>query len=275
MDTDPLEKLFKSANVVKLEEIKKEAMRREVLQFMQKNSVRPVTRGWFVSNIFAVRKFQVALASFLVLMLAGGAVSVNADTALPGDLLYPVKIRFNEKMKEVLAFSDQAKLEVNIGLVKTRLQEAEQLSVRGRNNSKSEAEVNNNFEIRANKVSKYIDKLRANNQGKEAVKVSTTFEASLKAHKKILDGLEKNAPTKISGSLIKNIEKITAQIPQLNVDVNPDNISDVKKKDESSGKDEGSGRGEGRDADASVNVDLRGGADVKANQGINSKNSLK
>src|SRR3989344_2537667 len=117
MNRDPVENLFKKADDVKLDKKKKDIIRQEVLFFMQKNPYQEgsVKKRWFDfylphSNNFRLKTSMVMFTVMFLFLLAGGVATVKADSTLPGDFLYPIKLGFNEKIKEMLAFSDESKL---------------------------------------------------------------------------------------------------------------------------------------------------------------------
>ncbi len=220
MNLDPIEKIFKPAQKVGLEEKRKDAIHQEVLRFMKAH---PLTqehmqqRNWFgfmVANMngFKLRIPAVALASLMLFLSVGGIASVKASFALPGDVLYPMKVGFNEKIEEVLAFSDTAKLNLNIRLAELRLQEAEKLTIQGRFNGSQETQLNSDFQDRVRKVSLYANQLHGVEDEKKLEVASVNFEAMLRAHGIIIDGLHKNTPHQASGPLVGNIESITSHI---------------------------------------------------------------
>ena len=98
MDFDPIEKLFKKGKEVALNERKKDAMQREILMFMEKNPINggAPKKSWFgFFGHFRLKTPMVSLASIMLVLLVGGITSVSANSALPGNFLYPVKVGFN------------------------------------------------------------------------------------------------------------------------------------------------------------------------------------
>ena len=193
MDFDPIEKLFKKGKEVALNERKKDAMQREILMFMEKNPINggAPKKSWFgFFGHFRLKTPMVSLASIMLVLLVGGITSVSANSALPGNFLYPMKVGFNEKIREVLAFSDEAKLEVSMALAELRLQEIEQLAIEGKKDSRNEAAINSNFNHHAKKASVYLDKLNETGNNEKIETMSANFEASLRAHKTIIESLQ-------------------------------------------------------------------------------------
>ncbi len=82
-------------------------------------------------------QFRMSMAGLLVFVLAGTGTVSAAQGALPGDLLYPVKVSINEKVEVALAPTPAAKVQVQVRLAERRVDEARELSVRGRLDKKT------------------------------------------------------------------------------------------------------------------------------------------
>lgn len=65
--------------------------------------------------------------ALLLLLIVGGGTGVVAEKALPGDVLYPVKIHVNENIQSALAVTAQGDAEVAIKQATRRLEEVEKL----------------------------------------------------------------------------------------------------------------------------------------------------
>lgn len=239
MNLNPIEKLFKKASTVGLNEKKKDVIRQEILLFMKKNPLKKESMkkrwfGFYVADFSNVRLKTPAImlaGMLLFLLVSGGITSAKASFALPGDFLYPVKLDFNEKIKEVLAFSDEAKLSVHIKLAQVRLQEFVKLSVQGRINGDNETQINSNFKNHSDKVFEYTGKLNTTNSSKKIEITATNFEASLRAQSIIIDGLQKNTADKSISSIVSNIENATSKISDFSADLNNKKDVNIKPSD--------------------------------------------
>ncbi len=83
----------------------------------------------FSQFLFVLKPLTVSFAA-LVLVCAGGVTSYAAESALPGDFLYPIKIYVNEAVQTSLAMSPESRARVDAKLAERRLQEAEGLAAR-------------------------------------------------------------------------------------------------------------------------------------------------
>ena len=97
------------------------------------------------SYVFLSPRYLVPLFVVLVVFIGGGTTSA-AQGALPGDLLYPVKVSINEKVEVALAQTPAAKAEVQVRLAERRVDEARELSVRGRLDEKTAKILTDDFD---------------------------------------------------------------------------------------------------------------------------------
>ena len=115
-----------------------------------------------------------------IALLFSGGVSFAAEGALPGDLLYPVKVGVNENVGQVLAFSTEAKAKYEAKIANKRVIEAERLVDEGKMTPERADELNARFEIRAEKARERFSKLEESMPG-VAIEANVNFQARLKA----------------------------------------------------------------------------------------------
>ena len=130
---------------------------------------------WFVS---APRRF--AYVAVAMLIFVGGGLSYAAEGALPGNPLYSLKVNVNEPVRGALAFSPEAKVDVEAQIVERRLAEVSSLSssVQELKPQLKEALLESaasHAETFANRLSQYENKV---NQ-EHAVNVSSKVESSI------------------------------------------------------------------------------------------------
>jgi hypothetical protein len=94
----------------------------------------------------------------LILMLAGGGVAFAAETTLPGDKLYPVKVGFTEPLRETIAFSASAKAYLEEIKIEKRLKEAAVLASQGRLTDSVNQEIQERIENSAKKVAHFVER---------------------------------------------------------------------------------------------------------------------
>lgn len=170
-----------------LQKEEKNAMRTRLIDFMNVHpslsTKRPALSSFFF-EMFSVRLLANALPAALVLALVvGGSISFAAEGALPGDLLYPVKVSVNESVRGAIAISSEAKTEWNSELIERRLQEAEELANEGKLDEDTRSEIESNIETHFADIETRIS---AEGDNDRAAEVSSRLETALRGHEQIL-----------------------------------------------------------------------------------------
>ena len=130
---------------------------------------------------------MVSVIVIIALVVTGGAgVSVVADNSLPGDALYAVKININEGFRSALAVGAEAEARLAAKLADRRLQEAEQLAVRGRLNAETAMVIKERFAVHVSTVVESTADLEAKSDFVAVTDVNSAFEANLRAHERVL-----------------------------------------------------------------------------------------
>lgn len=115
-------------------------------------------------SVFAIlaglntRHMQTAL--LIALMVTAGGTSFAAQNAVPGELLYPVKIGLNENLRGAVAFDANAKAELHAALLAERLEEAQTLADEGRLEGSLAIQVRKNIEAQFDRT--YLASAEAN-----------------------------------------------------------------------------------------------------------------
>ena len=102
-----------------------------------------------------------------VLFLGVGTTAL-ASQALPGDLLYGVKLSVNERVEGALKGGGSARAEWQIELAERRLQEAAEAAIDGQLSSNAQATVLVNFNAQMQGIEQHIIKLREEGRNEEA-----------------------------------------------------------------------------------------------------------
>lgn len=193
----------KSVADIRLTQEEKALGKQKLLKFMQANPVRisgaARHQSWSTlvrSNFnFLTKNFMKAflvkpLSAVLGVLIVGGiGTSFAAQGSMPGDVLYPVKVNFNEKVVAMVQLSTKAKAEVASAQAQTRLDEAEKLAEQGKLNSDVQTELTANFQEKVATTKDLVKQVRAENDNTGAKEVSDKLNASLKAHQKVLENL--------------------------------------------------------------------------------------
>lgn len=162
-------------------------------------------RAQIFNNFF---KFNTRSMTALIVTLAlviGGGTSYAAERAVPGDLLYPVKVEINEEFKSALAFSNEAEAELHTQLMKERLEEAETLAARGELNAETSSELSARLKNHYEEAKIRSDQAEASGNYETSATVRASLEGALRTHADVLSNLNVRISGNDSGSLITDI----------------------------------------------------------------------
>ena len=128
---------------------------------------------------------RVAASAFAVFLIIG--VPLIAERAVPGDTLYPVKVRFNEELRSTLALSPYEKVEWETERLERRIAEARLLASEGKLTEEVEAEVAEAVLAHTEAVEEELAELRADD-AEEAALAEIAFESALEVQSVVLAG---------------------------------------------------------------------------------------
>lgn len=160
----------------------------------------PAPAGW----LFSLR--QVAALSFAVALLLGSGISYAAESALPGQVLYTVKVHMNERVRGSLARSSRSRAHWQVRLAERRLEEGEALAARGHLTTEIRESIRVRFRDHAQQVALHLDSLLSAEQMETAAEVSADFEAALHAHETVIARIERaQGRVNSAGSLLSDV----------------------------------------------------------------------
>lgn len=138
---DPLTKFTKQLRAITLSDTERAVLRASLLANMRENvAQRPAVSLWL--QFFFSKPVQAAFLSVIIVIGYGGSVSLAAEGALPGDILYSVKTRVTEPVARLItATSPAAEAKFETRLLEKRLEEAESLETNKKLDPKITQEV--------------------------------------------------------------------------------------------------------------------------------------
>jgi hypothetical protein len=215
-----LKKIANQAGRTILSEASKRRIRSDLEMFIDERAVRvePDSRHIFQKPLIMLRRFKFMpyIATIMLVALFGGGTSVAAQSSLPGDFLYPVKIQINEEVRSFLAFSPESKVRVEIDRVQARLEEAETLMKKGKFDTEARQSVESNLVDRVSAISYKISDIKTNNQ---------ELAESLKSeYETILDTGQKNIFAQVAVEISPTSAE--AQELEINAEVFRDAVSE-------------------------------------------------
>ncbi len=143
----------------------------------------PAAASW--QDIFS-RRFLVPVGSLALIILVGAGTSLAAESALPGEPLYAVKVNVSEPIAGALIISDVAKAQWQTEIAGRRLEEADKLAIAHQLNDGAKTELEANFKQSAEAAARKIAVLSEKGNTAAASNISTEFASTLKAHAEIL-----------------------------------------------------------------------------------------
>ncbi len=174
---------------LKLTPAEKEQLRFNLLQQL---AITPANNWWWQWSIL----IRIGVPALAVLLLVGGIASA-AEGALPGQLLYPVKVNITEPISGKLAITTKAKAEWETKKVSRRLVEAESLVIANKLDEKTQDKLESRWEEASSTFAGLVQKLEEDDDKKEEVaKVKLDFDKEIKNHEQILNKVRKDKKDK-------------------------------------------------------------------------------
>lgn len=192
-------------------------------------------------STFFTYKNLVAIAAIIALIISGGGTSFAAASSLPGDALYGVKINVNEEVKSLIAIGPDAKTKVEANRVKERLNEAEELSAKGKLTTRNQAIIKQNIKKHTTTLKQNVAILASEKKTEEATHVIDDLKNSLDQHEAALHdisnaGITKKAMATSTGEISSesdHIDDIINTVMETKAEINTlkDALDDSSKSD--------------------------------------------
>ena len=163
----------------------KNAMKARIFGMPSPAQISPKQSPYFIFSFQFMQARILAPLAVVLVVFAGGGTAAAAQGALPGDVLYPVKISVNEAVEAALATTPVARAEVSVKHTVRRVEEAEVLAARGELTAETGEKLAATFEVHAQSASELADKVEAEDPA-AAESLRTKLESSLSAHGEIL-----------------------------------------------------------------------------------------
>jgi len=126
--------LHHASQAIRLTAAEKQEGRAELLSFLRAHPVQAqrLPLHWFqvLGSFLQLHIPAMALAALLIFI--GGGAAYAVEYSLPGDILYPMKVRVIEPLRERLLWSPTARAVWTLRRVERRLEEVDELALSGR-----------------------------------------------------------------------------------------------------------------------------------------------
>lgn len=192
---------------VGLTDLEKKNMRSAIYSFVTKQQ--PVRKPFFNRHInwrgeknffLLILNSKPMIASIIaaVLIAFSGGTAAAAENTVPGDLLYPVKVKINEEVRSALALTSEAKINWENRRAERRLEETEKLAGENKLTTTTATMLAEKFQEFADKADDRLEKLQASGKltDEQIEKIKENFEVAVKAHEEVLTRIQDKEITK-------------------------------------------------------------------------------
>lgn len=199
------EQLKKQAETVRMSAPERDALRERLLAYMDYHPLPAaapragILRRFASGQSWYVGRFVGVMAVMLLIV-----VPALAENALPGDTLYPIKIRFNEELRGAMTSSPYQKVEWETERLERRLAEAQLLADDGRLTPAAEADVAKAIKQHTEAAKASIDTIRRSDKDEAAlaeITLSSTLEVSQELLTKREEKTDRTASSTLSGAV--------------------------------------------------------------------------
>lgn len=192
------EQFNKKANGIRMRSGERAELRERLISYMEyhplPNNLKPTTakkaNTALVSEPFAAFRFDMSVVrafAGIFAMILVVVVPVMAERSVPGDVLYQVKVQFNEELRSTLTISPYAQVEWETERLERRLAEARLLATAGKLTDEVEAEVATAIKTHSDKAKEGIAKLRETDAD-EAALAEIAYASALAVQSEVLEG---------------------------------------------------------------------------------------
>ncbi len=143
------------------------------------------------------------MAGALGLAVVFGGTSFAAQGALPGDVLYPIKIHVNEKIDSLLAFGPKNSAITGAKHALERIQEEEKLSAQNKLTPDIKSRLEDDFSSEVENMNKNVKNLEDKGDVQAVLNINRNFNEDLSHHYDALIDLSDTSAT--SGRAINTI----------------------------------------------------------------------
>lgn len=153
MNDEELKKSVEGIKRVSLNESERTRIQNSLIQYINLNPIQNKKPISFINNAldFLVHtpirgNYAYALTFVFVLFFSASALAYKAESALPGERLYGVKINVNETIRDSVTITPQAKVLWEVEKIDRRLEEVEKLAKEKKLDRKSSQSIEDNLD---------------------------------------------------------------------------------------------------------------------------------
>lgn len=165
------------------------------------------------SFVFWFRHSRLVPAIALVLIVAlGTGTSFAAEGAVPGDLLYPVKIKINEPVRNIVKLTPEARAHWEEEKINRRLKEAETLATREELDEKTRSEIEALLEDHVKSFEDTIDQVEKFNNERQIKEVQKELNKTIDDYSSKLEEEDEREEKTWEAEQQKELRKIEVRV---------------------------------------------------------------
>ncbi|MEK7644455.1 MAG: DUF5667 domain-containing protein [Patescibacteria group bacterium] len=190
-----MKKIFKQLKRERLTLSEKSEMKTKLNLFVRENPIiQPTAETADRMDFFRLfqtrRRLAFAGAMIAVALTIMSGTAYAAEESLPGDILYPIKINVNEKIRTAITLNSESRVAWEVKKTERRLEEMEKIAARGNFDQKEQEKLEVNLSAQANLTRRRIESLeKTENEGK-IERFSADLEKSLKKSRRLIEEIE-------------------------------------------------------------------------------------
>lgn len=168
-----------------------------------------------------------ATAAILIAVMIGGGTSFAAENAVPGDVLYPVKVEVNENVKSALAVSNAAEAKLQARLAQERLEEAEQLAAEGRLDAESSAVIRTRLQRHYEAAIERSERAETEANAEVAAEVRATLEGAFRSYADVLSRIDAGGDGSAGADIVSDLNAYADAVADARATATVDANTDV------------------------------------------------
>lgn len=192
--SDNIKNFIRAVKQIRMTEAERAVMRAHLSPLSAAEAPR---RSPYFSRLSFPHVLKVASLVVLFLVLGVSGLSYASASALPGELLYNIKIHFKEPIEEKLAFSPEKRIALREQRINARFSEVETLIKEKKITPADKTQADTNIEQTKQEISADLEEInKADPQA--ATDAKTDLDASIQASQQKIDNLIQQTGTDLS-----------------------------------------------------------------------------
>jgi hypothetical protein len=201
------EKFIRDLNAIKMSDSQKNKMRNNLESFALNYKLKPVQSPYHMALMFR-RPFAIA---FIILIAIGSTKPVSAS-ALPGEILYPVKIMY-EDIEAATKNTSEKKASFKIEQTETRIQEAIKLADNEKLSPEKQDQLALHIKTYTAEIANEIQEIKKENPHK-ALELTADLKTTLKSNSNALKAVTTTKKKEKETQTYAQVQEPTPAIPQ-------------------------------------------------------------